>query len=240
VRLNFFRVSAWHGDPHGREAQRLAWQHLSALDVTPLLPANGPVLRALELPFEYAITHAGEIGASEQLSRLGERLSQGLKLIQVREKHLRASALEEFAAAVIALARPHGARVLINSDIELASRLGADGVHLAAAQLVLLERRPALGWCAASCHSAAELARAVHLGADFAVLGPVQATPSHPDSLPLGWESFAALARGASLPVFALGGMKRDDLETAWRNGAQGIAMVRGSWQDVRGSRREE
>ena len=231
VRLNFFRVTAWRGEPHGKEAQRLAWQHVSALDVAPLLPANAPVLRALQLPFEYAITHAGEIGAAEQLSRLGERLAQGLKLIQVREKGMQAQALERFATAVIALARPHGALVLINSDVELALRLGADGVHLAAAQLAFLDRRPALRWCAASCHSSAELARAVELDADFAVLGPVQATPTHPGSMPLGWEGFAALTRGASLPVFALGGMKPGDLDTAWHHGAQGIAMVRGSWQ---------
>ncbi len=235
VRLNFFRVSAWRGDPHGKEAQRLAWQHVSALDVAPLLPANGPVLRALQLPFEYAITHAQEIGETEQLERLDQRLAQGLRLIQVREKHMQAPALRRFAAAVIALSRPYGAQVLINSDIDLALRLGADGVHLAAAQLALLERRPALGWCAASCHSAAELARAVRLGADFAVLGPVQATPSHPDSVPLGWEGFAALAHGSSLPVFALGGITRDDLDSAWHHGAHGIAMVRGSWQKMCG-----
>jgi 8-oxo-dGTP diphosphatase len=231
VRLNFFRVRAWHGEPHGKEQQRLAWQHACAVDVAPLLPANGPVLRALQLPFEYAITHAGEIGAAEQLCRLEERLAQGLRLIQVREKGMQAPALERFAREVVALARPHGARVLINSDIALAERLGADGVHLAAAQLARLERRPALGWSAGSCHNADELARAAHLGVDFAVLGPVKATPTHPDSNPLGWEGFAALARGTSLPVFALGGMKPDDLETAWRRGAQGIAMVRGSWQ---------
>jgi len=233
VRLNFFRVSAWHGDPHGKEAQRLAWQHVSCLDVAPLLPANAPVLRALRLPFEYAITHAGEIGVAEQLRRLDARLAQGLRLIQVREKGMQAAALEHFAAAVIAKARPCGAHVLINSDVELAQRVGAHGVHLTAAQLMLLERTPALGWCAASCHSAAELARAIELGVDFAVLGPVQATPSHPDSTPLGWEGFAAVVRGASLPVFALGGMRPDDLESAWRCGAHGIAMVRGSWQGV-------
>jgi len=230
VRLNFFRVSAWRGEPHGKEAQRLAWQHVSALDVAPLLPANAPVLRALELPFEYAITRAGEIGAAEQLRRLDARLAQGLRLIQVREKSMRVPTLEHFAQSVLARARPHGAIVLINSDIELALRLGADGVHLAAAQLALLERRPALGWCAASCHNAEELMRAAELGVDFAVLGPVQATPSHLGSMPLGWEGFAALARGARLPVFALGGMKPGDLESAWRCGAQGIAMVRGSW----------
>ena len=143
---------------------------------------------------------------------------------------MQALALERFASAVIAKARPYSAQVLINSDVELAQRVGADGVHLAAMQLARLQHRPALGWCAASCHNAVELARAAQLGVDFAVLGPVQATPSHPDSLPLGWKGFAALARGASLPVFALGGMEPGDLETAWRCGAQGIAMVRGSW----------
>ncbi len=230
VRLNFFRVRAWHGEPHGKEQQQLAWQHASALDVAPLLPANAPVLRALQLPFEYAITHAGEIGAEQQLRHLDRRLAQGLKLIQVREKGMQASTLERFAAAVIVKARAHGARVLINADIELAGRLGADGVHLAAAQLACMERRPALAWCAASCHNAEELARAAQLGVDFAVLGPVQATPSHPDAMPLGWERFAALVRGATLPVFALGGMRPGDLEPAWCRGAQGIAMVRGSW----------
>ena len=231
VRLNFFRVRAWHGEPHGKEQQQLAWQHASTLDVAPLLPANAPVLRALQLPFEYAITHAGEMGEAQQLRALDERLAQGLRLIQVREKSMRAPALEHFAQSVLARTRPHGAIVLINSDAELAQRLGADGVHLTAAQLAPLERRPALAWCAASCHNAVELARAAQLGVDFAVLGPVQATPSHPDSMSLGWEGFAAIACGTALPVFALGGMKRDDLETAWRCGAQGIAMVRGSWQ---------
>jgi 8-oxo-dGTP diphosphatase len=233
VRLNFFRVRAWHGEPHGKEQQQLAWQHASTLEVAPLLPANAPVLRALQLPFEYAITHAGEMGEAQQLRALDERLAQGLRLIQVREKSMRAPALEHFVQSVLARARPHGAQVLVNSDIELTLRLGADGVHLAAAQLARLERRPALGWCAGSCHNAEELMRAAQLGVDFAVLGPVRATPSHPDSTPLGWEGFTALARGASLPVFALGGMRPGDLETAWRHGAQGIAMVRGSWQDV-------
>jgi 8-oxo-dGTP diphosphatase len=230
VRLNFFRVRAWRGEPHGREDQQLAWQHAAAVAVAPLLPANAPVLRALQLPFEYAITHASEIGAERQLSLLARRLAQGLRLIQVREKGMPAAELARFAATVIASARPYGARVLINSDIELAARLEADGVHLAAAQLAQLERKPELGWCAASCHNAAELERAAQLGVDFAVLGPVQATPSHPDAVPLGWDTFGALVRGVGMPVFALGGMGPEDLETAWRRGAQGIAMVRGSW----------
>jgi len=230
VRLNFFRVRAWRGEPHGKEAQQLAWQQVSTLAVAPLLPANAPVLRALQLPFEYAITHAGEIGSDAQLSLLEKRLAQGLRLVQVREKDMPADALARFASAVIAMARKHGARVLINSDAELAGRLGADGVHLTAAQLEHVQQRPALDWCAASCHDATQLAHAARLGVDFAVLGPVQATPTHPDAQALGWDGFGALAQGATMPVYALGGMERADLETAWTHGAQGVAMVRGSW----------
>lgn len=233
VRLNFFRVRAWNGEPHGREAQPLAWQQLSALAVEPLLPANGPVLRALGLPIEYAITHAGEIGADAQLRLLERRLAQGLRLVQVREKDMPAAALARFAGAVIARARTHGAVVMINSDAELAQRLGADGVHLSSAQLARLERRPVLDWCAASCHDATELARAAQLRLDFVVLGPVQPTPTHPGAQVLGWDGFDALARGLALPVFALGGVGPDDLENSWRHGAHGIAMVRGSWQDA-------
>ena len=231
VRLNFFRVRAWRGEPHGKEAQRLAWQQAAAPEVTPLLPANAPVLRALQLPFEYAITHAGEIGCDAQLRLLDRRLGEGLRLIQVREKSMRAAELERFAGAVLAKARACGARVLINGDADLAQRLGADGVHLTAAQLARLRRRPASVLCAASCHGAAELARAAALGIDFVVLGPVRPTPTHPQAPVMGWDGFAALARGAMVPVFALGGAQPGDLETAWRSGAHGIAMVRGSWQ---------
>ncbi|TSA14473.1 MAG: Nudix family hydrolase [Betaproteobacteria bacterium] len=231
VRLNFFRVRSWRGEPHAKEAQRLAWQRVAALDVAPLLPANGPVLRALGLPTEYAITHAASMGEAAQLSRIDARLAQGLRLIQVREKQMQEADLARFAAAVIARARPYAAQVLINSDIELAERLGADGVHLTSAQLAALDKKPALDWCAASCHSAAELERALELGVDFAVLGPVQATPTHAETRPLGWDSFSTLVRGRAMPVFALGAMQPADLQIAWHHGAHGIAMVRGSWQ---------
>jgi 8-oxo-dGTP diphosphatase len=51
------------------------------------------------------------------------------------------------------------------------------------------------------------------------------------DAEPLGWERFAALVRGTSLPVYAIGGVRRSDLQRAWRAGAHGIAMIRGAWR---------
>jgi 8-oxo-dGTP diphosphatase len=66
---------------------------------------------------------------------------------------------------------------------------------------------------------------------DFAVLGPVKPTPSHPGAVTLGWDGFARLARGTSIPLYAIGGMRRADLETAWRAGAHGVAMVSSAWR---------
>jgi 8-oxo-dGTP diphosphatase len=63
------------------------------------------------------------------------------------------------------------------------------------------------------------------------VLGPVHPTPSHPHAVPLGWDRFRELAAGASVPVYALGGVLSRDLEQALSCGAHGIAMVRGAWE---------
>jgi len=227
VRLHFHRVTAWSGELRALEHDAIAWQRAEAADVAPMLPANGPVLRALSLPDEYAITRVGEMGDAFFV-RLEARLQDGLKLVQVREKNLARDAAKAVARRVIGLARPHGARVLVNADAELAREVGADGVHLTAAQLD--GARPDVPWCGASCHSAEELRKAEGLGADFAVLGPVRATPSHPDAAPLGWERFRDIAAGAAIPVYALGGVVPRDLEQAKAAGAHGLAMVRGAW----------
>lgn len=230
VRLRFFRVVEWSGDLHGRENQRFTWQLPGAISVDPLLPANAPILRALSLPDVYAITNAGELGEREFLARLERALAGGLKLLQVREKCMPADALARFTAAVVRLAHASGARVLVNADAGLAQRAGADGVHLTATQLAQLGRRPASALVGASCHNAQELARAQELGADFAVLGPVLPTPSHPGAAGIGWNTLAALLKVMPLPVYALGGLAPADLQTAFQSGAHGISMMRAAW----------
>jgi len=232
VRLNFFRVTAWRGEMRMHEHQDAVWQRPDSVSVAPLLPANGLVLKALRLPHEYAISQGLELGAAEFLVRLERRLAAGLRMIQVREIGASREFLVDICGKVVALSRRHGARVLVNGDIALARDVGADGVHLSARQVAAAARRPELPWCGASCHTAQELRAAERLGADFAVLGPVRSTPSHPDRAPLGWKRFAEVARRSSIPIFALGGVVRADLEVAWRCGAHGVSMVRGAWRE--------
>ena len=230
VRLHFHRVPAWDGELHGRERQALAWQSVDHITVAPLLPANAPVLRALALPSVYGITRAGELGRAAFLMRLEQALRNGLRLVQVREKNFTESELRTFAAEIVMLAHRHGARVLINGAPELALEVGADGVHLSAAQLMAAPQRPGMAWCGASCHAPVELAHAAALGMDYAVLGPLLPTPTHPDASPLGWERFARYVRDYPLPVYAIGGLRIRDLEAAWQHGAHGIALLRDAW----------
>ena len=231
VRLCFHRVLRWSGEPHGRENQQLSWQRAEQVVVAPLLPANGPLLRALILPPVYAISNVAELGKDHFMQRLERALQSGLGLIQVRERHLPPHELENFAAAVLRAARHYQAKVLLNGDIGLAQKLDADGVHLTSKQLMELEERPPVKWCGASCHDREQLQRAAQLPVDFVALAPVLPTLSHPGASGMGWDSFAQLISGYSLPVYALGGMRREYLNTAWLHGAHGIAMMRAAWR---------
>ena len=230
VRLHFFRVRKWSAEPVALEHDGISWEMPGAVGLSPVLPANGPVLKGLCLPHEYAITQAAELTRGVFLDHLERRLNNGLRLIQVREPGWDRDALAALAADVIARARPKGARVLVNGDLAVAHRVGADGVHLTSAQLRTLGERPDFALVGASCHGVEELRLASEIAADFCVLGPVRATPGHPDSAPIGWDGFAALLEGVPLPVYALGGVTRGDLDTALEQGAQGVAMIRGAW----------
>ncbi len=230
VRLHFQRVVRWRGEPQSKEAQAFVWQQPGNLHVEPMLPANSAVLKALQLPAQYAITNATALGEKEALARLESALRLGLKLVQVREKAFDDVRLLTFAQQVVARCHEHGARALVNADVALAEAIGADGVHLPATRLLTTDVRPDLPWCAASCHDRREIEKAERLGLDFIVLGPVKTTASHPDAPALGWQRFRSLAKDTSIPVFALGGLLSSDLEDAWRNGAHGVAMLRGAW----------
>lgn len=232
VRLHFFRVGEWDGTPRCKEHQAIAWQRIDALTVSPLLPANAPVLQALSLPAEYAISNASGQGEARFLESLRRRLDGGLRLVQVREPSMPTAALTRLVERVVAAAHPHNARVLVNGEADVARAAGADGVHLTERNLMALESRPSLALVGASCHSRETLRRAETLGVDFAVVGPVKATPTHPNAQLLGWDGFRAIAAGAAIPVYAIGGLSGTDFDAAWSQGAHGLAMIRGSWRD--------
>ena len=122
-------------------------------------------------------------------------------------------------------------KVLPSRRPDQLARVLEAGLHLPSAQLMALTRRPELEWVGASCHDAEELAKAVALGLDWVVLGPVQTTSSHPGATPMGWAAFARLIQDCPLPVYALGGLTARDIDLARNAGAHGLALRSAAWQ---------
>ncbi len=223
VRLHFFRVTAWDGEPKPLEDQAIAWQRPGAPDVAPMLPANAPVLASLALPSLMVVSNAAETGFDAWIAgallrarrRAAADPDPGKGIDRLRTQHL--------ISRVLARAEPFGSRLTVNSDCGTFPQVS--GVHLTSAALADLAERPRATLAGASCHDRAQLAKAADLGLDYVVLGPVKPTASHPAARPLGWEGFEALRRDYPLPVYAIGGLARADLPEARRRGAHGVAL---------------
>ena len=223
VRLHFFRVTAWEGEPRPLEDQDIRWQRVESIDVAPMLPANAPVLAALALPAIMVVSDAQALGIEPWVRRLERQLAREKLLVQLREKGLGRLRVQHLLSRVLARTGPLASAVVVNSDAGHFPQGG--GVHLTSRALMQARARPAGQLVGASCHDAAELAHAAALGLDYAVAGPVKPTASHPDATPLGWERFAELVAGSPLPVYAIGGLTRADLAEARERGAHGVAL---------------
>ncbi len=233
VLLDVWRVTTWSGRIHGREGQSLKWLAAHALRELPMPAADEPVVTALRLPERYLITPSPGRDRESFLAALGASVDAGVRLVALRARELAPADLVALCREAAALCHRRGAHLLLNGDPALLAESGADGVHLDSVRLMSTRSRPVgeASWLAASCHDAHELARAASVGADFVVLSPVAATPSHAHAKPLGWQRFEALVEEVNLPVFALGGMGPEHLDAAWRHGAQGIAAIRALWR---------
>lgn len=230
VRLHFFEVPEWSGQVNDHVHSALEWQHADHFTVGPMLPANGPILKALRLPREMGITDAAGMGIEPQLNALDAALARGLRLVQLRDNQLPADVREALGREVAARCRDAGALLVVNEDAVLAERLGADGLHLREHQLGGLAHRPDFAWVGASCHARESLDIAAALALDYALLGHVLPTPSHPDRPAIGWPAFTQLTRHLPFPVFAIGGLTAAHLIDARAAGAHGIAAIRGAW----------
>ena len=128
------------------------------------------------------------------------------------------------SSRVLARAQPLGSPVVVNSDCGPFPQ--GSGLHLTSAALMAATGRPDVELLGASCHDARQLERAAELKVDYAVLGPVKATPSHPGAVVLGLDAFGRLALDRPMPVYAIGGLTRADLPEARRHAAHGVALL--------------
>ncbi|MBX6421519.1 MAG: Nudix family hydrolase [Nevskia sp.] len=230
VILDTWRVDGYESEPHPHEGQRFAWRAPGDLGDLACLPTVAPILRAMRAPPHYVFTPPQ---APERFIRAGlERLPAG-SLLRLRLPALDDAAYAQLAARIAPQARALGLKLMLDRDPALVAALGAAGWHASGRALRALRDRPLpreFGF-AASVHDAEEIERAAALGADALVLGPVQATASHPQSAGLGWARFQALRGLAPQTVYAIGGLGPERLAEARQHGAQGVAGISAYWR---------
>lgn len=232
VLLDVWEVCEFAGEPHGAEGQPLAWVSARQLPGYEFPEANRPIVAAASLPGEYLITPDG-LDNGPLLRGIQKAIADGIKLIQLRAPNGYDPQYRDLAVDAVGLCAGK-AQLMLKGPLEWLGDFPAAGWHLTAAQLRKYASKgrpfPRERWLAASCHDAEELALAEQMGVDFVTLSPVQATLTHPEATPLGWEAAGELIAGFKHPAYVLGGVGRAERERAWEIGAQGVAGIRAFW----------
>ena len=220
VRLNFFRLTAWQGEPHPHEGQRIAWSRPTDAPLAPMLPANTPIFRALRLPPAIALVSVADGQSARPSAGLEAALEADLRLVIVRGAKSGAVFGEGATREAIARARARGVQLLVEAEASPTAPVGADGVHLSPAQLANITERPAGELAGASCRDAHDLERAEALRLDYALLEPHAESSAHSADL-----AAAAALLPRALPLYLAGRLAAGELLAAQARGVHGIAV---------------
>jgi len=178
----------------------------------------------------YLVTDRGMTQGRDLLWVLQQALDGGVKGIQLREKDLVGRELFFLAEAARKLTQRYHALLLINDRIDIALAVDADGVHLSTASIPIESARALLGrqqLLGASTHSLEEAQEAERSGADFVVFGPVYFTPSKASyGSPQGLAALKKVVEKLSLPIYAIGGIKLENIADTRRTGVRGVALI--------------
>jgi len=161
---------------------------------------------------------------------LERALAGGVKAIQLREKDLSGKELFSLAERINRLCERYQAQLFINDRVDVALAIDAAGVHLAETSMPVPVARSLLGAhrsIGVSTHSLEGARRAEQDGADFIVFGPVYFTPSKADfGVPQGIKALQIIVENVALAVYAIGGIKANNLLEAKSVGSRGVALI--------------
>jgi thiamine-phosphate pyrophosphorylase len=161
---------------------------------------------------------------------LEQALEGGVKAIQLREKDLEPKKLFNLAEKARSLSARYNAALFINDRIDVALAVDADGVQLGKTSLPIDTARELLGptrTIGASTHTLEEARDAERQGADFVLFGPVYFTASKAAfGAPQGLAALIKIVENIALPVYAIGGIKPENVREVMGVGIRGIALI--------------
>lgn len=205
----------------------------------PPAPVNVPAMLAQTTGL-YVISCPLAGGPEAVAEAVDQAVAGGAVLVQYRNKDGSASRREEEAGAVLETCRRRKVPLIINDDVDLAQKLGAEGVHLGRDDASVHEARQALGARAivgVSCYN--ELARAIRAesaGASYVAFGSFFPSPTKPDAVRASPGLLEEARERLALPLCAIGGITPDNGAQLVRAGADLLAASAGVFEsgDIR------
>ena len=178
----------------------------------------------------YLITDRKLTHGRDLVRVLEQALDGGVKAVQLREKDLSGKELFSLAERVSRLCQRYDAQLFVNDRVDVALAVDAAGVHLGETSIPVAAARSLVGAhrsIGVSTHSLDGALRAEKEGADFVVFGPVYFTPSKAEfGVPQGPKALQIIVENISLAVYAIGGIKADNLQQAKSAGSRGVALI--------------
>ena len=178
------------------------------------------------------------------LAQVEAAIDGGAAFVQLREKHLDDKDFLAEAERFVALCRRKGVVSIINDNVEIAAKTGADGVHVGQEDLAAGRVRQVLGpdkIIGVSAHTVEEALAAQAAGADYLGTGAAFVTGTKTDAKPISRDTIRAICAAVDIPVVAIGGITRDNLPELKGCGLDGVAVVSALFaqKDVKAAARE-
>jgi thiamine-phosphate pyrophosphorylase len=177
----------------------------------------------------YGIVDLGYVTPEKVEHMTAQLCTGGVDVLQLRAKKLTASEIESLARLMLPITRDHGVPLVINDHLEVAAAVGSEGVHVGQDDDAVAKARAVVGpscFVGKSTHSLAQAGAAQAEGADYIGFGPLYATGTKPDYVPIGLHEIAEVHRLVTLPIFCIGGVNAERLVEITAAGAQRVVVV--------------
>ena len=177
----------------------------------------------------YAVTDRAWVGRQTFLEQIEDALRGGVTIVQLREKHLDEDAFTAQAIQVRTLCRRYGVPLIINDNVDVALRSGADGVHVGMEDTPVAELRRRVGpdfLIGATAKTVAQARAAEAAGADYLGVGAVFPSPTKKNAIRITNEQLQTICTCVSIPTVAIGGIDRGNVLQLRGCGMDGIAVV--------------
>ena len=188
-------------------------------------------MRPLDQCRLYGILDAGYCAPERMGAMLEQMIAGGVDIVQLRAKSMAPDRIAELARELHPVSQAAGVPFIINDHPALALETGVEGIHVGVEDMTVTEARRLAGrscWIGKSSHSLLQAHDGAGQGADYLGFGPLFATPTKPDYIPIGTDEIRAVYEQVRVPVFCIGGIKQENLAGVIASGAQRVVIVSG------------